>query len=195
MEKQWKLFTILMIRTCQLLPSLLWKPAAPTQLLSALDEEFSKLHSIYTSYQPLIQAATKIFQREPSFDRIPVPSKCMKRSLLPFLGDALRWLTDTATTKDINTIKSRINQLIFTQQKLQETLVQMILILNVTRYVTQVNRQYINILMDAMEKKHQDIITLYSIMHSLYNSIIYHQIILHIRIILPNLQDSLHYMW
>ena len=48
MEKQWKLFTKQMIRTHQPLPCLLWKPAAPTQLLSGLDEEFSKLNSIHT---------------------------------------------------------------------------------------------------------------------------------------------------
>ena len=125
------------------------KPAAPTQLLTGLGEEFSNLNSIYMSYQPLIQAATQPLQREPSFDGIPVSSKCMKRSLLPFLGDALSWPTGTVTTKDVNAIKSRINQLISMQQNQQETLVHVILILNVTRYATQVNRQHINILMDT----------------------------------------------
>ena len=76
-----------MIRTHQLLPSLLWKPAAPTQLLTGLNEGFGNLNSIYTFYQPLIQAATQLLQREPSFGGIPVSSKHMKRSLLPFLGD------------------------------------------------------------------------------------------------------------
>ena len=45
-----------------------------------------------------------------------------------------------------------------------------------------------------MEKTHQDITTLYNIMHSLYSSLSYHQIILHTRSILGNLQDSLYYM-
>ena len=58
MEKQWKLFTKQVIRTCQLLPSLLWKPAALTHLLSGLEAEINNLNSIYLSYQPLIQAAT-----------------------------------------------------------------------------------------------------------------------------------------
>ena len=107
---------------------------APTQLLTGLDEEFSNLNSIYTSYQPLIQAATQLLQREPSFDGIPISTKHMKRSLLPFLGDSLSWFTGTATTKDVNTIKSRINQLISTQQNQQETLVHVISVLNVTRY-------------------------------------------------------------
>ena len=99
MEKHWKLFTKQMIKTHQLLPSLLWKPADPTQLVSGLDEEFIKLNNIYTSYQPLIQAATQLHQREPSFDGMPVSSKCMKKSLLPFLGDALSWLTGTTHYK------------------------------------------------------------------------------------------------
>ena len=115
------------------------------QLLSGLDEEFSNFQSIYTSYQPLIQAATQLLQGEPSFDRIPVSSKCVKRSLLPFLGDTLSWLTGISTTKDVNAIKLMIDQLISTQQKQQKTLVHVISILNVTRYATQVNRQHINI--------------------------------------------------
>ena len=49
--------------------------------------------------------------------------------------------------------------------------------------------------MDAMKKTHWDITTLYNITHSLYSSISYHQIILHIRLVLANLWDSLHYMW
>ena len=70
----------------------------------------------------------------------------------------------------------------------------LISILNVTRYATQMNKQHINILMDTTEKTQQDITTLYNTMHSLYSSISYHQIILHIRSILANLQDSLHYV-
>ena len=91
-------------------------------------------------------------------------------------------------------IKTRINHLISTQQDQQETLVYIISILNVTQYATQINTQYINILMDATEKTHQDITTLYNIMHSLYSRISYQHIILHIRSTLANLQDSLHYM-
>ena len=120
------------------------------------------LNSIYTSYQPLIQAATQLLQKEPSFDGIPVSSEHMKRSLIPFLGDALSWLTSTATTKDINSIKSRINQLISMQQSQKDTLVHVISILNVTRYATQINRQHINILMDTTEKMHLGITTLYN---------------------------------
>ena len=179
MERQWKLFTRQMIRTRQLLTSLLWGPSALTQLLSALEAEFNNLNSIHTSYQPLIQAATQLLKKEPSFDGVPVSSKCMRRSLLPFLGDALSWLTGIATTKDINTIKTIMNQLITTQHNQQETLVHIISILNVTRCATQVNRQHINILMDTMEKMHQDVMTLYNITQSLYGSLSYQQIILH----------------
>ena len=110
------------------------------------------------------------------------------------LGDALSWLTRITTTKDINSIKTRINQLIATQHNQQETLVHIISILNVTRYATEVNRQHINIVMSTAEKTHQDIMTLCNITHSLYSSLSYQQIVLHIYSILANLWDSLYYM-
>ena len=118
----------------------------------------------------------------------------MRRSLLPFLGDALSWLTGTATAKDVNSIKTRINQLITTQHNQQETHVPIISILNITRYATQVNRQHINIVMNATERTHKDVATLYNITHSLHSSLSYQQIVLHIQSILAYLQDSLYYM-
>ena len=48
--------------------------------------------------------------------------------------------------------------------------------------------------MDKTERTHQDITTLYNIMHSLYSSISYQQIELHIRSALVSLRDSLHRM-
>ena len=118
----------------------------------------------------------------------------MRRSLLPFLGDALSWITGTAMTKDVSSIKKRVNQMIATQHNQQETLVCVISILNVTRYVTQVNRQHINIVMNVAEKTHQDVTTLYNITHSLYSSLSYQQIVLHVCSILANLRNSLYYM-
>ena len=92
-----------------------------------------------------------------------------------FLGDALRWLMGTATTKDVNSIKTRINQLLATQSSQQETLVHIISILNVTRYATQVNRHSINILMDKADATLHDINTLYNLTISLATSISFHQ--------------------
>ena len=80
------------------------------------------------------------------------------RSLLPFLGDASRWHTGTDITKDVSSIKKRVNQLITTQHNQQETLVHITSILKITRYATQVNMQHINIVMNATEKTHQDYI-------------------------------------
>ena len=135
----------------QLLNSFLQKPLAPTHLFSTLEAVLNSLNGIHTSYQPLILAATQLLQKEPSFSRVPVSSKCM-RSLLPFLWDTLSWLTRTATTKDVNNIKTRINHLITTQYNQQETQVHVISILNITRYTTQVNRQHINIVMNAAKR-------------------------------------------
>ena len=140
MEKQWKLFTRQMDRTQKLLNFFLWKPLAPTHLFSTLEAELNSLNSIHTSYQSLILTATQLLKKEPSFNKVPVSNKHIKRSLLPFLGDTLSWLMETATTKDVNSIKTRINQLITTQHNQQETLVHIISILNITRHATQVNR-------------------------------------------------------
>ena len=67
-----------------------------------------------------------------------------KRSLLPFSGDALEWLTGTATMKDMTEIKQQRNLLIQEQAKQQETLVHVLSILNITWYITQVNMQKLN---------------------------------------------------
>ena len=178
-----------MDRGQQILNSFLQKPLAPTHLFSTLEAELSSLNSIHTSYNPLILAAIQCLKKEPSFNGVLVSNKHMRRSLLPFLGDALSWLTGTATTKDINSIKTRNNQFLATQHNQHETLVHVISILNVTRHATQVNRQHINIVMSAAEKMHKDVTTLYKIMHSLYSSLSYQQIVLHICSILANLPN------
>ena len=117
-----------------------------------------------------------------------------KKSLLPFLGAALSWLTGTATTKDIHSIKTRINQLIATQTLQCNTLVHIVSILNVTRYATQVNRHSINNLIDAIHTTSQDINNLYNLTMSLAASINFNEMILLIRSVFANLQDYLHYL-
>ena len=54
------------------------------------------------AYKPVFSSARSILQTQPSFDGKPIPpSGQKKRSLLPLLGSALKWLTGTATTKEI----------------------------------------------------------------------------------------------
>ena len=130
----------------------------------------------------------------PSFDGNSNYNKCARRSLLPFLGNALSWLTGTTTTKDITSIKKRFNQLITAQTTEQETIGHIVSIFNVTRYATQVNRQDTNIVIDAVDKTVQDVNNLYNITTSLYTSLRYHQLILHIRSVLANLLDTLSYI-
>ena len=67
-------------------------------------------------------------------------------------------------------------------------------ILNVTRYATQVNRHSINHLIDAVHTTSQDINDLYNLTMSIAASINFNQMILHIRSVFANLQDSLHYL-
>ena len=124
----------------------------------------------------------------------PQPTTRCKRSLLPFLGTALSWLTGTATTKDIHSIRTRINQLIATQSLQRDTLVHIVSILNVTRYTTQVNRHSINSLIDAVHSATQDIDNLSNVTSSLASSINFNQMTLHLRSVFANLQDTMKYL-
>ena len=69
---------------------------------------------------------------------------------LTLIGDTLSWLSWIATTKDVRVIMRRVNQLIEAQTQQQETLVHVILILNITTYTTQINRQHINAVMQQL---------------------------------------------
>ena len=97
-------------------------------------------------------------------------------------------------TRDVRAIKTRVNQLIKKKTQQQEILAHVILILNITRYAMQVNRQHINAVMEAVERTHNDITTLINIMSSIYTHINYQQILLHVCSILANLSNSLYYM-
>ena len=194
LEHHWKAFNRQLARTQQLLHFLDQQPSALTQLLSTLQVELTNIEDIYNSCKPIIISAINLLQTNPSFDGQSQSHICHKRSLPPFLGDALRWLTGTAITKDINSIKTQINQLIMTQSSQQETLVHVISILNVTRYAAQVNRHSINILMNVAEVTSHDINNLYNLTTSLATSISFHQLILQIRSVFANLHYSLNYI-
>ena len=96
LEHHWKLNRQL-TRTQQFLRSLDQHPSAPTQLLSTLQLELSNIQDIYSSSESTITSAIKLLQ----FNQ-PQTHIHHRRSLLPFLGDALSWLTGIATTKDIH---------------------------------------------------------------------------------------------
>ena len=67
-------------------------------------------------------------------------------------------------------------------------------ILNVTQYAAQVNRQHVNILMDRVDEMVQDVNNLCNLTTSLATSLSYYQLVLHIRSVLANLQDSFSYI-
>ena len=100
----------------------------------------------------------------------------------------------TATTKDVNSIKKRFNQLTEAQPTQQEALVHIISIFNVARYAAQVNRNSINVIMDKVDETVHDVNNFYNLTTSLATSLSYHQLILHIRSVLANLWDSLSYI-
>ena len=187
LEHHWKHFNRQMDKTCQLLLFLSHHPVAPTHLLSTLQVELDTINDMYNSCKTTIISAINLLNTEPSFDRHIHSNTHCRRSLLPFLGDALRWLTGTATTKDVNSIKQHVNQLIETQSTQQGTLVHMVSILHVTRYAVQVNRHSINVLMDRVDENSQDVNNLYNLTTSLATSLSYHQLVLCTRSVLANL--------
>ena len=156
--------------------------------------ELSNIDDIHNSCKLTIISTINLINTNPSFDGQSQQTTHHKKSLFPFLGDPLRWLTGTATMKDVNSIKTRVNQLIMTQSSQQDTLVHIISIINVTRYAVQVNRHSINILMNKVDKTSHDINNLYNLTTSLAVSISFHQLILHIRSVFANLCDSLSYI-
>ena len=152
LERHWKSFTRQMDRMKQLLQSLHWRPSMPTHLISTLQAELTNLNDIYTSYRPFMIAATHLMNTEPSFDGYSGYNKCTRSTPLPFLDNALSWLIGTTTTKDVTSIKKRVNQLITAQANQQEMLVHIVPILNITRYATQINKQHISIVIDAVDR-------------------------------------------
>ena len=178
LECHWKLFTRQLARTQQFLRSLDQHPSTPMQLLSTLQLELSNIQDIYKSGESTITSAIQLLNSN---------QLQTHTSLLPFLGDTLSWLTGTATTKDIHSIKTWINQLIATETSQCNTLVHIVSVLNITRYATQVNRHSINALIDAICTTSQDINNLYNLTTSLATSINFNQMILHIRSVFANL--------
>ena len=136
LEHHWKDFNRQVDRTHQLLQFLSHQPAASTHLISPLQVEFTIIKDMYNSCKPTIISAINLLNTVPSFDGHINSNNHCKRNLLPFLGDALRWMTGTATTKDVNSIKECVNQLIDSQSTQQETSVHIVSILNTTRYAT-----------------------------------------------------------
>ena len=134
LECHWKLFTRQLTKTQQFLRSLDQHPSAPAQLLATLQLELSNIQDIYKSSETTIASAIQLL----SSNQLQTQAQC-RRSLLPFLGDTLSWLRGTATTRDIHSIKTCINQLIAMQTSQCNTLVHIVSILNITRYATQVN--------------------------------------------------------
>ena len=114
LECHWKYFNRV-DKTHELLLFLTHQSAAPSHLLSPLQVELTTIKDMYNSCKLIIISAINLLNTDPSFDGHTHNNTHCKRSLLTFLGNALRWLTGTATTKDVNSIKACVNQLIETQ--------------------------------------------------------------------------------
>ena len=104
LEHHWKYFNRQMDKTCQLLLFLSHCPTAPTHVLAPLQVELDTINNMYNSCKPTIIPAINLLNTDPSFNGCMNSNTHHKRSLLPFLGDALRWLTGPATTKDVYSV-------------------------------------------------------------------------------------------
>ena len=80
------------------------------------------------------------------------------------------------------------------QTRQQETLVHVISILNIMKYTTQVNRQKLNEVLDALQKVNEDINILFNITDILTHHLRYHQIYTYAHTILTYLRYCLTYM-
>ena len=90
LECHWKAFNRQLARTWQLLYFLDQQPSALTQLLSMLQVELTNIEDIYNSCKATILSTIRLLQTNTSFDGQPQSHTHHRRSLLPFLGDALR---------------------------------------------------------------------------------------------------------
>ena len=99
LECHWKAFKRQLTRTWQLLCFLDQQPSALTQLLSMLQVELTNIEDIYNSCKTTIISTIKLLQTNTSFDGQPQSHIHHRRSLLPFLGDALSWLTGAQLQK------------------------------------------------------------------------------------------------
>ena len=171
----------------QLLVKLQDQPLPSQLVFNPLLDEFSNINNIYESYKPTIRSAVQLL-------RIDSENTQSKRCLFPFLGDALKWLTDTATMRETWEIKQHINQLIQTQTKQHETLDHVIFILNITRYAAQVNRQKLNEIIDALQRSNEDLDRLFNIIEVLTQHMRYQQMFIYMHTMLAYFRDLLTYM-
>ena len=104
-----------------LLGALAWLLPCPALVRTAISLAICCLNSVAPSPESVATTALAL-----------TLSQISSFLLFTFLGNALRWLTGTATTKDVNNIKECVNQLIEAQSTQQEILVHIVSILNVT---------------------------------------------------------------
>ena len=156
-------------------------PDDAIELLQPLQVELDNLHNLFMAYKPVFHLLAAYSRCSHHLTKKPIPpSGRKKQSLLPFLGSALKWLTGTATTKDIKHIKKRISSLIKRQENQWNTMVHIVSILNLTRYETQVNRQWINIILKELTKSNEDIRALFNITNQLATQVQVQNIVLHL---------------
>ena len=130
-------------------------------VLNTLLGEITNIDSLYQSYRPTIQMAIQLLQTKPVLNKLShADSPWPKRSLLTLIQRCTTMVNRDSHNEGCARNKQWIYQLIQEQTKQQETLVHVISILIITKCATQVNRQKLNEVMDALQKTNEAVNTL-----------------------------------
>ena len=109
-------------------------------------------------------------------------------------SSTLPWLSTEMVNRNSNHQGYQTHKEKKTQENQWKTMVHIVSILNLTRYETQVNRQWINIILKELTKSNEDIRALFNITNKLATQVQVQNIMLHLRAMLMNLRDCLHFM-
>ena len=162
-----------------------------TETSCSIIHSISTAGGIHTFYKPFILTAPHFLRRVLTFNGMSPFNRCTKTSLLSFLGDVLNWLTGTATTKEVRSIKNCGQHTNCNATPTTRNIS--------THYfhfeshqICHSGEQTTNQPGNGHRKK--DITMLYNITNSLFISLDYQQIVPYICSILANIRDSLYYM-
>ena len=179
----------------ELLIKLQQQPFASNFVFNSLLWEFSNIGNIYSHMSPLFEQQNSYSGMKQSEINQWHPTTYDPNEVSPtFLRDVLHWQIGIATTKDTSEVMQWLHSLIQKQTLQQETLVHIIFILNITRCATQVNRQKINEVTDALQKANQDMNILLNVTDIVTQCLMCHQLYTYACIIFPYLRNCLTYM-
>ena len=157
--------------------------------LQPLQVELDNLHNLFMAYKSVFSSARSILQTQTP---TTVRTEETKPSTFPQLGTEMVNWNSHYQGHQIHQEADLIPHQ--NAGKSTKTMVHIVSILNLTQYETQVNRQRINIILKELTKSNEDIRTLFNITNQLATQVQVQNIVLHLRAMLTNPRDCLHFM-